>query len=825
MGNLTLAKEQSRDMWSFLSLEQFSQDVRYALRTFRRSAGFTSVAVLSLALGIAGATAIFSMIDALLIRPLPFPESDRLVRITELYPKAILDYFRQRSHTLTIALVGPASELNLTGDGPALRIACSETSANFFAVLGVKAERGRTFGSDEDVPGKDAVVVVSHQLWKSRFHEDPDIIGRSIELAGIRRRVVGIAPASFSFPSTRVQAWVPARMDPGQPDDYWGGAFVPLIARLRPGARLQDAQAEIHLLAAGVWKLFPWPMPRYWNADTKVISLQSDLAGPSENKLFVLLGAVLVLLLIACVNVASLLLARATTRRKEIAMRAALGAGEGRIMRQLLTESIVLALSAGIAGVVLGTFSSSLFRSIVPPDISAPTQSSLDWRVTSFAALLSILTGVGFGIIPALSARSLDLVEAMKTGSQRSVKGVWVRFRGWLIGVEIALTMMLLIAAGLLMKSLYDLTTANPGFNAKRILTLKISPNESFCTQRQSCIEFYNRLLQRVRNVPGVVDAAAVNSVPINGDLPAFPTDVQDHPRTAEFPSPVLWAGAITPDYLRLMQIPLLAGRRFNEGDGPDASPVILISASTARRFWPGESPLGKHIKRSSETRWRTIVGVVGDVQQVSLAGHPVDWLAGALYMPYAQAAAADGRIPGVMNLVVKTSGRADQIAVEVRRIAVDADPNIPVGKVQELTGIVEGSISGFRSTMWVFLAFASVALGLAAIGLYGLMSYAVSQRTYEISVRMAIGAQRSAVVALILNQALRITVAGIAAGIVGAVLLTRFLSGLLFRVTATDPLTFVGVSIVLLLVSAAAGSIPAWRAARINPIRTLRAE
>lgn len=807
------------------SFDSLVQDIRYALRLLGKNPSFSSIAILSLAFDIAGNTAIFSIVNALLIRPLPFAEPSRLVRITNLYPKAILEYFQQRARTVEIAFVSPGSELNLTGEGSAVRITGSETSANFFSVLGVSVEKGRVFKAGEDRPGNDRVVILSHELWKTKFGGDPGIIGRTIALGGIHRSVIGVAPASFTFPSTKVQLWIPAEIDARNVEEYWAGEFVPLIARLRPGASVEQARGEIQTLAARVWKLFPWPMPRGWNADSTVISLQTDLAGETRSKLFVLLGAVGAVLVIACANVASLLLARATTRRKEMAMRAALGAGGGRIMRQLLTESIVLALVGGMLGVFLGTVALSLFRAIIPSEIPGITQIRIDWRVAAFAAALSVLTGLSFGIVPAINAKRLDLVEAMKTGSQRSATHAWMALRSWLISGEIALTLVLVVGAGLLMKSLYDLSTVNPGFNSQRILTIKISPNESFCAQREACIAFYNRLLEQVRGARGVIDAALVNTVPLNGELPAIPVDVEDHPRTANFPSPMLWMGAVTANYLRLMQIPLLSGRAFTDADGPNAPHEILISASTAKRFWPGGNAIGKHIRKSPDTGWRTIVGVVADVKQYQLGGRPVDWLAGAVYMPYAQAVQGDGQIPVVMNLLVKTTASAEEAAADIHRAAADAAPDIPVGKVQTLTDIVGGSISGFRSTIWVFASFAGVALLLAAVGLYGLMSYAVSQRTYEISVRMAIGAQTSRVVGMILKQSLRITALGMGMGIVACFSFTRFLSGLLFGVTAFDPLTFGGVSLLLFLVALVASAIPACRAARIDAIRALRAE
>ena len=420
MGNITLAAEEAADICRFIPLEQLMQDIRYAIRLIGKNLGFSIVAVLSLALGIGGSTAVFSLLNAVLIKPLPFGEPQRLVRITEFFPQALLVYFRHHCRTIEVGSVSPGVEFNVTGEGPAFRITGSPVSANLFSVLRVPVQIGRSFAPDEDQPGHDRVVILSHELWTQHFHSDMSVIGRSITINGVERTVVGVMPSRFAFPSTRVQFWVPVSIDPRLQVDYWAGEFTPLIGRLRPGVSIQQARSEVKSLAAGVWKMFPWPMPRNWNANATVIPLQTDLAGDARGRLLMLFCMVGAVLVIACANVAGLLTARGVARSKELAVRAALGAGQGRIVRQLLTESIVLACAAGVVGLILGASALNVFRAVVPPDLPGATRIGIDWNVAAFVAALSILAGISFGIAPAISARRLNLVGVIKAGGQRA---------------------------------------------------------------------------------------------------------------------------------------------------------------------------------------------------------------------------------------------------------------------------------------------------------------------------------------------------------------------------------------------------------------------
>ena len=808
-----------------MRLERFIQDLRYAFRMYGRTPVFTAISVLSLALGIGGNAAMFSLVNTLLVRPLPYSQPERLVRITGVYPRAAVPFFQERSRAMDVAAVSTGSEFNLTGQGAATRVTGSSATGNFLAVLGTAVARGRSFEAGEELPGRDGVVIVSHTFWKDRLGGDSSAVGRVIRLNGVDREIVGIMPAGFSYPSAKVELWIPMRLDPSNFLEYWATEFMPLIGRLRPGAGIGEAQAEVRGLMAQFRGTFPYPMARDWNSDSTAIPLQTDIVGDVRGKLIILLAAVGLVLLIACANVASLLLARATTRRKELALRAALGAGRLRIVRQLLTESVGLALTGAGLGIGLGAAALSVFKSLLPASLPGLSQAAIDWQVVAAVTALALLTGLASGLAPALSAAQVDVIETMKTGSQRSTSGFWTRMRGLIIAGEVALTLILLVSAGLLLRSLYKLAAVNPGFDSSHLLTVQISPNQFSCAQRAACIALYDRLLERSGEIPGVTAVAIANSVPLDGQLPTIPVDVEGHPKTSDHPAPMLWLGAVSPDYLRLMRVPLLAGRYLTRADGASSAGVVVIPASTAKHFWPTESAIGKHIKPAGSQKWSTVVGVVGDVHQFTLSNSLPAWVAGVIYVPYAQSEREDGQIPAAMTLVAKVETDNSRVRADIRQLAEGQDPTAPVGRVESLEETASGSIADFRSTMQVFLSFASAAIILAAVGIYGLMSYWVSQRTYEIGLRVAIGATRTRIVGMVLAQGLRVSAYGIVAGIVTASLLTRFLASMLYGVAETDTLTFALVTAVVLGVAVLATAYPAWRATRIDPIKSLRAE
>ncbi|HVO97151.1 MAG TPA: ABC transporter permease [Bryobacteraceae bacterium] len=822
LGNETFLKEEVREAWGWMFAERLGQDLRYAARVLARSPAFVAVAVLSLGLGIGGTSAMFALVNALLIRPLPYPGADRLVRVTGTYPRAALAMFREQSRSMDIASASPSSEFNLSGIGRTMRVAGSTVSGNLFSVLGVPVEAGRSLAVSDERRGADGVVVISHRMWIREFSADPRAIGRTIMLSGVPRQIVGVMPSGFRFPTGSAELWIPARLDSSNFEEYWGGEYVPFVARLRPGASLPDAQMEVRSLTESFRPAFPFPMPRNWNGDTTAIPLQADIVGEFRGKLLILFTSVAIVLVIACANVASLLFSRGAARRKEIALRAALGAGRGRIVRQLLTESVLLAALGAGFGVLVAGAALSVFKPVLPSGTLGLTQVSIDWQVAAFAAGLALLTGIAFGIAPALSASRVDLVTSIKTGTGRASTSGWSRIRSGLTVAEVALTVLLVVSAGLLLKSLYVMSNVRTGFDPGQVLTLRISPNPSFCRQRESCVSLYEGLLRQVRGFSGVSDVSIASTVPLDGEAPSLAVDLEDHPKSAEFPAPMFWIGAVSADYFEMLRIPIMQGRRFDEGDGAQAAPVAIVSASTAHRFWPDGSAIGRHIKPVWSPQWITIVGVAGDVRQFNVAGRDPDGISGALYMPYAQSVRGDHQIPAAMDLLISAN---TNVGAELRQIAQRANPDAQVSEASSLESIVSGSRSDFQSTVWLFLSFAGVSILLAAIGTYGLVSNSVAQRTYEIGLRVAIGATRQEILKLMLGQSLRLTLAGIGAGLVASIVLTRYLASLLFGVGATDPLTFTAVCGLMLVIAAMASYGPAWRAANLDPVKSLRAD
>lgn len=826
MDGVEKVKEQVRDVRTGNLVEQGAQDLRHGIRMLSRSPGFAVTAILSLGLGIGGVSAMFSLVHAVLIRPLPYPEPERLVKPGGVYPKGAAAAMDELSRTMSVAAFTNLSAFNLTGEGEAVRLQGSAVSAKLFSLLGVKPGLGRVFAEDENLPGRERVAILSHRLWQSRFQGDASVIGKSILIDGEAREVVGVMAADFGFPSTASDLWVPLRMDPGDMRDQWSTAFIPVVARLRSGAGLAQAQAEIRPLTTAIISRFPYPMPPTWNAETAVTPLQEASSSDIGPKLLLLFSGMTVVLLIACSNVASLLVSRSLGRRKEMALRSSLGASRGRMVRQLLTESMVLALAGGVVGALLAGFAMNGLKGILAADSSQLAAATMDWRVLAFTAAISILTGSIFGVLPAIRLSRVDLSQTMRSNGQRSTGTAGIRLRNVLAAGEVALSVVLVSGAALLIASLWRLAQVNPGFRADRITTVRVSPDMAVCGKRSACAAFYEEILRRTREITGVEDAAAVNNVPLSGDTDAVPGEFEGHPvAPGERLAPMVWAGAVTPGYFRLMGIPVINGRELTAADGETSEKVVIVSESTARQFWPDQNPIGKHFRPVFEDQWRTVVGIAADVSQFDLAGRRGNWMRGAVYMPYPQSSSRDRTIPAGMSLLVKTHGSSGQVAEEVRRVVASMNPHVPVSGARALEDLVSESTTSSRTMAWLFGAFGGLALAMAVIGTYGVVSYTSAQRTYEIGVRLALGATRGGVFWMVLRQSLTLTAAGLTAGLGAAIGLSRTMSAYLFGVGPHDPATFAVVCGVILAIGLAAGFAPARKAASLSPIQTLRAE
>ncbi len=804
------------------------QDLRYGLRMLIKNPGFTLVAVIALALGIGANSAIFSVVNTVLLRPLPYKEPDRLVMVWEDaskrgYPRdtpAVANYIDWRNQNQVFEGMAALADqsFNLTGVGDPERIDGRRVSANLFTLLGVDPVLGRPFVAEEDQPGAEKVVMISHGLWRRRFNSDAGIVGKSLNLNGESYRVVGVMPQHFQFPSPEVELWVPIAFTPQQMANR-GSHYLQVIARIKPGVTLGQAQAEMSGIAARLSQQYP---NQNTDLGAVVTPLHEHLAGDIRPALLVLLGAVGFVLLIACANVANLLLARAAVRQKEIAVRLALGASRARLIRQFLTESVLLALIGGSFGLLLSVWGINLLKNFVPQSISQAKAISIDMKVLVFTLLVALVTGLIFGLAPALQASSFNLNETLKEGGRDSASGSrGHRIRSLLVIAEVAVSLILLIGAGLLINSFLRLRNVDPGFRSDNLLTMSIVLPPLKYQEHERRSAFYTELVGRIEALPGVKSAAVTNWIPLvrQGDSIGF--SIEGRPDAGPGQRPSVVTRVVHPHYFRTMGIQLLQGRELGEQDRVDSPAVALISETMARRFWPGEDPAGKRITPSNPATagpddWITIIGVVKDVRQFDLIADPKP----QMYLSYAQAGFFAPR-----NLIVSTSVEPLSLADAVRRTVWEIDKDQPVSNIRTMEEVLSESIARQRFSMLLLGIFAALALVLAAVGIYGVMSYSVAQRTREIGLRMALGAQPRDVLKLVVGQGLKLVLIGVGLGLVAAFILTRVMTSLLFGVSATDPTTFITISLVLISVALLASFFPARRATKVDPMIALRYE
>jgi putative ABC transport system permease protein len=823
MDGMEQRKEECRDMRRLNLIDNLMRDLRYAVRTLARSPGFTVAALLALALGIGANTAVFSVVNGVLLRPLPYPEPEGLVWIQDgltqssrssRWGACVADFllWQSRGNSFDPLAAWTVNVFNVTGDGEAERVAGLGVTARFFDVLRVRPLHGRTFAPDEDQPGRMRVVLISERLWERRYRRDPGVIGRAVELNGRQFTVIGVMPANFRFRNPDADVWAILTLDP---PTRRGPFFLRGVARLRPGVTLERANREMGALGAAVERADPKGIER---VRYPVTTLTEEVTGDIRPLLAVLSGAVALVLLIAVFNVANLMLARATVRQREMAIRLSLGAGSAQLAQQLLTECIVLSLAAGLAGAALATAGVSLLRALAPPGLPRVDEIAVDGRVLLFTLFVAVLSGAAFGLVPASGIARSNPAGRLKEGGRSSGTRSGGRLRAALVVSEIALSIVLLAGAGLLIRSFVLLGRVQTGFQAppERLLTLQLSPTGTRYREQRQLAAYWGQLLSRVEALAGVESAALAITLP--PDRVAFLDSFEIPGRTPKEGGPVVPVPWVSYDYFRTLGIPVLRGRVFDRRDKPGSPAVMVISEALAREYFPGEDPVGKRLKHggpSLNNPYREIIGVVADVKYQGLAGEnaPVYY------------ESADQYSSPPMWLVVRTAGHARQWLAVVRAKIRAIDPNVPVASAGSLEEALHESVAlpQFRTTVMAIFAFS--ALALAAVGIYGVLAYSVERRTQEIGVRMALGATAPAVLRLVIAQGGRLVSVGIVLGLAGAFALTRVLKQMLFGVTAFDTMTFAGAALVLGAVAVVASLIPALRAARVDPVTALRQE
>jgi putative ABC transport system permease protein len=811
-------------------MQTFWQDLRYGARTLLKNPGFMLIAIITLGLGIGANTAIFSVVNAVLLRPLPYRNAERIVAIQELGKDGnriqvtaanFLDWRAQSTVFAHLAAIFTRTA-NLAGATEAERINLAVTSANFFEVFGVQPQQGRLFIPADEQAGHPAIAVLSHSLWQRRFGGAAQVIGQSILLDGRSYTVAGVAPAGFQYPD-KTEVWLPPlRLAPelNEAADVTrmrGMGYLSAVARLKPEASLPQAQAEMETITARLRQQYPETNNNRFN---RVVSLHTHLVGDTGRLLWLLLGAVGFVLLIASANVANLLLARAAARRKEMAIRASLGASRWRVIRQLLTESTLLALAGGLSGLLLAWWGVDLLSRLLPKDFPRLHDIGLDFTVLGFTLFVSLLTGVVFGFAPAWQVSRTDVHESLRESSRGAGDSARRnRLRGILVVTEVALSLVLLIGAGLLFRSFLRLQAVNTGFDAERVLTMRLTPSGANFEQDPQYIAFYQRVTERLAAMTGVESVGAINTLPLSKG-PTFSFRIEGRP-----PLPVdQWPGAnyrnVSPDYFRTLKIPILQGRAFTERDNDSAPLVVLINQAAADRHFAGENPVGKRIGfggtgRDGQPIWFEIAGVAANVRSLELSTEPEP----EIYTAARQDAFAS------MSFVIRTTVEPTSLIAAARQAVQEVDRAQPVSDLRTMESVVADAASQPRFNLMLLSVFGGVALLLSAAGIYGVMSYSITQRTHEIGIRMALGAQAGDVLKLVIRHGMTMTLIGVVLGLAASAALTRLMAGLLFGVSATDPLTFVIVTGFLAGVALLACYLPARRATKVDPITALRYE
>ena len=839
-GNAALIEERGREAWQWPRIESLLADAKFAMRQLRRSPGFAVTAVLTLALGIGANTAIFTLIDSIMLQPLPYPQQGRLMAIDSIengrsggyFPKGWIRAWEEHSQSFaSISGYGPNVELNITGNDQSERVFGSGVTVNTFDTLGIHPAIGSFFSQENAIAGQDMVVVLSYGYWRQHFAGSPGVIGQTVRIDGISRKIIGVMPAGVRFPYADTQFLLPIAFKGGDPMDPWKGFWEGMfngraIGRLKDGVSPAAAQAELRRLQPALLKLFPWTMPSDWEAQITVVPLLESVVGDTRPRLLLLFGSVGMILLIACANVANLMLARATSREREMAIRGALGASATRIIRQLLVESVLLGAMAGVVGLVLAGVSLRALTRLLPADTPRIADIALHWPVFLFAAAASVLTGVLFGLVPAVRMASPDLQEGLRSGS-RSVAGKASqgRISTLLVMGQIGLSVLVITAAGLMLHSLYSLSRVDPGFRTDRIVTAEVSLDATACRQPGRCQIFFRELLEKAQGIAGVENVALADSMPIGGYDMNYAFDAEDNPRQPTQKSQQGTERTVSAGYFDTVGLKLIRGRLLTDSDQSSASRAVVINQRMAQALWPNQNPIGKHIEYLADEPAvavldpnvaSVVVGVVSDTHHEGLGSAFDD----EVYLPMT----AKYERP-VMTILLRSHVGAAETAAELRRAVAEIDPLVPVTRVRTMDEVVAASTSDSRSLTLLLLGFGFLAVSVGAVGVYSLIAYTVSWRTREIGIRLALGARRRDVVMMIVRQSFLLALGGSVAGLFVAAVSGRLLKQFLFEVSPLDPVTFLTVPLLMMLLALLAAWVPARRAASIDPMKALRTE
>lgn len=793
------------------------QDLRYAVRMLFKNRSFTIVALIVLTLGIGANSAIFSFVNAILLRSLPYGEPDRLVRIYSVSPgkevrtftSSYPDFLDWKNDNQVFEEMGAwaRGSVTLTGTDNPERFDTALITPGFFSVLGVTPERGRVFTPEEDHAGSNQVVVLSNGVWQRRFGSDPNIIGKPFQLEDVTYTIVGVMPADFNF-LFPVDFWMPMSLSGQTSLEDRGRHFMSVLARLKRGVSLRQAQLDLQNIAARIEKGYPKTNQGWSN---NAVMLYSELTGGIRSPLWMLFAAALLVLLIACSNVANLQLIRAASRSKEMAMRMAIGATRGRLLRQLLTESVVLAVIGGLLGLLLAIGGISLLKWSMPATrIPRLNEVGLDGSVVLFTVGISLLTGVIFGLSPAFRALRPDVNETLKEGGRNNTGGTSNRLRSLLVVSEIALALMLTIFAGLVIQTFKNLIAIDPGFKTENVVTMQLSLPASRYEGPPQIKDFYQRVLENIEAQPGVVAAGATNNLPLTGGggYTKIYLEGQQDTKPREVMTGIQIA---TPDYFRAMGVSFLAGRDFT----PQEESVLIVNEASAKKFWPGENPLGKRVRFQPNADWTTVVGVVADMKSLGLtAEQKIE-----MFLPLGQDTFRSGFV------IVRTNVGTETMVPSLRAAVLAIDKNMAIFNIRTLEKLVSDSIAQPRFNMVLLGIFAGLALILASVGIYGVMSYSVTQRTQELGVRMALGAQRRDIFSLVLKQGIILALIGVGIGLAGAIGLSKVLASVLYGISATDPITFISVAVIIVAVALIACFFPARKATKVDPLTAMRYE